>query len=164
MTHAQNVLAYFSRIKTCIGYFGLTDKHIAHQPPVHWRPGHQKQASHEYLLERRTNFYFIFTNELRPKNYQKAIFDTPSGPLYGFIYTYDRELLEAMKERAGDRFRYPTIEETLDNYFEVIMPERTPEDIVNDYREFTDFYFRWYDDPDREQVFLDYFEEHNLEP
>ena len=71
------------------------------------------------------------------------------------MFTYDRELMQSLRRQAADRIEFVDFEGYLDDWL-ARMPERSREQVVRDYRQFRDFYFRHNHDPDREARITSY--------
>jgi len=151
-------LGYYAGFKTCIENFGLTDEYIAHLPvDERSRPGHEKEAPHDYLVKRGVDFAFdgktMFFERARP--YEFAWFDSPDGRrVRAQMFTYDRGLVEALAERMGDRFEYTDFVKYLDEYISKDLHRVGSLTLLRDYMLFRDFYFMHNRDTVRENLFL----------
>lgn len=152
----QNNFAYYGKFRTCIENAGLTDKYIAHLPVTkRGRPGHEREAPWEYLIQRRTNFLFFRTPQQDSSSFRKIRFTYPVDSLSGYMCTYDPALLRRLDERFPGRIVYVKFENYLDDYVRS-MGSRSRQQVELDYKNFQDFYFRGVQDPAREQPFLAY--------
>jgi hypothetical protein len=129
---------------------GLTDTTIAHQPIAsRGRPGHEKNATLDYLISRKVNFYIGPTN--RPPAGELVLnliaFDTTRAR----IIVYDNAIMSAL-ERNPD-IHFVRLPEYLDDYARQIdMYPR--EKIAHDYAFFKRYYFDHNSDSVRERIFL----------
>lgn len=150
-------IGYYAGFKTSIENFGLTDKYIAHLPVEgRSRPGHEKEAPYEYLLERGVDFGFdgktMFFERARP--YEFAWFHLPDGRRVRVqLFTYDPELIETLARRMGESFEYTNFVKYLDMYLVRELPSKNGMELLRDYMLFKDYYFRHNDDVRREREF-----------
>lgn len=140
------MLMYYSRLPVAIECgAGLTDEYIAHLPlTTRGRIGHEKQAPHEYLIRRRTNFLFRprFSSMWRPEVVQSIQFDEVRAD----IVIYDRALMDQLKQYPGVVFTdFPRfVDEHLGEF------EHEPLEVRRQLFEFcVQYYFHHNDDPER---------------
>ncbi len=152
-------VGYYAGFETCIENFGLTDKYIAHLPVEgRSRPGHEKEAPHEYLVERGVDFAFngktLFFE--RAREHEFAWFNLPDGRRVRVqMLTYDRELIRALAARMGRAFEYTNFEKYLDLYIARELPHKGGVQLLGDYILFRDYYFLHNNDARRERPFLE---------
>jgi hypothetical protein len=150
-------VGYYAGFKTCIENFGLTDKHIAHLPvETRSRPGHEKTAPYEYLLERGVDFGFngatMFFERARPHEF--VWFNLPGGKKVRVqMFAYDVNLIETLARRMGESFEYTNFVKYLDSYIARELPGKNSVQLLTDYMLFKDFYFRHNVDVRREREF-----------
>ncbi|MBI5154081.1 hypothetical protein HZA57_02495, partial [Candidatus Poribacteria bacterium] len=155
---SQNVIAYYGHFPVCIELNGLTDEFIAHReiPAAErgsLRTGHLKYPTREYLLARGTDLS-LFTRMSWCKEYQQGAFLLPGGKRIRFWFiTYDRDLVAEIRRRCGTGVVFTDFEDYLDQYLAARLPAVPREQLMRDYTEFSDYYFRHNDDPGREGVF-----------
>jgi hypothetical protein len=150
-------VGYYGGFKTCIENFGLTDKHIAHMPVEgRSRPGHEKSASHEYLLERGTDFGFDGATMFfeRAREYEFAWFHLSDGRKVRVqLFTYDSNLIEELARRMGGAFQYTNFVRHLDAYIAREIAGKSGVQLLTDYMLFKEYYFEHNDDLRREREF-----------
>lgn len=149
-------IGYYGGFKTNIEYYGLTDKHIAHlNVEERSRPGHEKTAPHEYLLERGVDFGFDGATMFfeRAREYEFAWFNLPDGRKVRVqLFTYDVDLIEALARRMGKSFEYTNFARYLDSYIARELPLKSGVDLLTDYMLFRDYYFEHNEDFRRERM------------
>ena len=153
----QAGMGYYAGFKTCIEYYGLTDRYIAHMAlDRRSRVGHEKQAPLDYLVERGADCLFSrkWPYSDRPKNYRRIGLRLPRRGVPGYLITYDGDLIKSLADRFGDGFEYVDFEELLDWYINTKLPQSSYDELTRDYNEFKRFYFMHNDDMVRESVFL----------
>jgi hypothetical protein len=129
---------------------GLTDTAIAHQPIAgRGRPGHEKQASTEYLAERGTHFFFgPFTP---PAPGQEVLNMIVFDSIAAKIVVYDNAVMDRLALLPGVHFTpFPRY---LDSYLRRIDAVGR-DDLARDYASFRTYYFRHNRDDAREEPFL----------
>ena len=152
----QDNFAYYAKFRNCIESAGLTDKYIAHLPLTkRGRPGHEKEAPWEYLIERRANFVFFRQPQQDSSSFRTILITFPVDSLQGYMYTYDPALLRRLDERFPGRLVYVKFENYLDDYIQS-MVSRSRQQVEADYQKFRDYYFRHVLDSEREQAILVY--------
>ncbi len=151
-------IGYYAGFKTCIENFGLTDEYIAHLPvEERSRPGHEKEAPHQYLVERGVDFVFNGQTQFlaRARIQEFTWFELPGGREERVqLITYDADLISTLSRRMGDAFRYTNFPSFLDNYIVTELPRKSRLQFLAEYMIFRDFYFLYNDDPERERPFL----------
>lgn len=152
---AQACLAYYSKFTTCIENNGLTDKYIAHLPlEKRGRPGHERSAPYEYLIERKVHFSF----DNLPANWPeyRTLYLRIGGRFEAvMMITYDKVLMKHLKSRFPDDVRFISFEDYLDEYIAGI--EKKSKDVIkNDFSLFDDFYFKHNADSERLNEFRKY--------
>jgi hypothetical protein len=153
----QAGVGYYGGFKTCIEYYGLTDKYIAHMPlESRSRVGHEKSAPLDYLVERGADFLFSrkWPYSDRPKNYRRIAFNLENRGVTGYLITYDADLIGTLSERFGAGFEHVDFTELLDWYINTKLPQVGYDELHRDYEEFRQFYFMHNDDANRESIFL----------
>lgn len=146
------IVIYYSEIPTAIECItGLTDEYIAHLPlDRRGRPGHEKQAPVEYLVERGVNFMFTtFPPEQNAESQLKmiSIAGVPAA-----VVTYQNDVMNALKEHREVSFvDFPTF---LDGIIRqgASIPR---EELARDYEFFKEYYFDHNDDPVRKKALED---------
>jgi hypothetical protein len=140
------MLMYYSGLPVAIECnAGLTDEYIAHLPLAErGRPGHEKKAPYDYLLERKVNF--VFGNRLSthlPCNELRSI---RFGGLNACILVYENRVMEHLQKR--DRIGFAHFPTYLDEYIEGI--QSSPDSrLTQDTLFFREYYFDHNDDPAR---------------
>jgi hypothetical protein len=151
----QDRLAYYAKFRTCIESAGLTDTYIAHLPlDYRKRPGHEKLAPWDYMVSRRANFVFLPGSSHTPE-FRKFSLRCNSDSVWGFMVTYDRDLLLALERRLPGKVTYVKFEEYLDTYIQQMKTKKISE-VRADLKDFDDYYFRWVNDERRRSVFRSY--------
>jgi hypothetical protein len=152
-------IGHYAGFKTNIEYYGLTDKHIAHLlVEERSRPGHEKTAPHEYLLERGVDFGFNGATMFfeRAREHEFAWFNLPDGRRVRVqLFTYDVDLIETLARRMGESFEYTNFVEFLDAYIARDLPRKSGVQLLTDYMLFRDYYFEHNKDYRRERAFTD---------
>jgi len=152
---AQACLAYYSKFATCIENNGLTDKYIARLPlEKRGRPGHERSAPYEYLIERGVHFSF----DNLPANWPeyRTLYLRISGRFEALMMiTYDKKLMQYLRDKFPEDVRFISFEDYLDEYILGIDP-KSKDVIRNDFKLFDDFYFKHNDDPERFNKFQKY--------
>ena len=155
----QSQLTYYSDPAYALeGIAGLTDSGIAHQPLItRGRPGHEKQASQEYLVAKKINFFIGPVHNLPPNELvlNAIVFDS----LVAKIIVYDNAIMPKLAQYPGVRF--VQMPKYLDAYI-AALPTRTREDVARDYAFFKSFYFEYNNDPERERAFISFLGNHSL--
>ncbi len=129
---------------------GLTDTAIAHQPiETRGRPGHEKQATSEYLLERGTNFLFgpFSAPPAGGDVLDMIVFDSIAAK----IVTYENPVMEKLAAFPGVHF--VPVPRYLDGYIRTI-DSVPPDRLARDYAFFRSFYFLHNQDEEREHPFI----------
>ena len=148
---------YYAGFKTCIEYYGLTDRYIAHMTlEGRSRVGHEKRAPLDYVIERGGDFLFSrkWPYSDSPENYRRIAFRLARRGATGYLITYDAELIRALAGRFGEAFEYMDFEELMDWYIDTKLPQISYDELSKDYEEFRGFYFMHNDDTVREGAFL----------
>jgi hypothetical protein len=131
---------------------GLTDTLIAHSRlGERGRPGHEKTAPEEYLVERGVDFSFRpFQPPPGGFPLNLVVFDSIAAR----IVTYRTAVMDSLRKYPGVRFQ--GVPEYLDRYL-ALIDGKSPADVADDFTFFRDFYFRHNDDPSREGAFREFF-------
>jgi len=132
---------------------GLTDTSIAHTAiRERGRPGHEKQATLEYLMKKRIHF---FVGPVDPPTepgqlvLNLVVFDS----ILAKIIVYDNAIMSGLAAFPGVRFnRFP---EYLDSYI-AEMHSYPREKVEQDYGYFKPFYFDVNNDRRRQEAFLSF--------
>jgi hypothetical protein len=144
------IYVYYSDVPVAIeSNTGLTDAFIAHLPLVaRGRPGHEKKAPMQYLLQRQVDFMFRGWTPLT------SLGDTLSHITFGdfnaVIYGYKNGLMNHLKQFSDVHF--VELPAWLDAHLQEILlkPDET---VRHAYAYFQDMYFDYNDDPIRETPF-----------
>lgn len=140
------VWVYYANPQMAIeGSTGLTDSYLAHRPISNrGRPGHEKPAPVEYLLER--GVHFLFRGGIHRRSQYDLLKLIHFGPQRFWLLTYDREMMDHLGTFDDVRFtRYP---EFLDKYEPTLRTLSKPE--AESIMEFSrEYYFDHTPDPDR---------------
>jgi hypothetical protein len=145
---AQASYAYWGRLPVAVEAHGLADRFIAHLPLAErGRPGHERRPPLEYLLRRQVRFLIHLPGSPPRREYARIRF----GELEGEIFTYDRALMDRVRECQGVEFvDFPAY---LDGYLE--GAERLPPAVLaRDLEAFKTYYFDHNEDPHREARLL----------
>jgi hypothetical protein len=139
----QAALAYFAQFPIAVERFGLTDRHIAHQPIVQrGRPGHEKFATADYLYERAVCLRLAFVPARNVPQYSLM----QLAGLSGDIVVYNRPLMEHLKTCSGARFLdFPL---WLATTYIPQIPTVRPERLIADWNQFQHYYFNHNPDPE----------------
>ncbi len=139
----QASLAYYARFPIAIERHGLTDETIAHSKiAVRGRPGHEKFATWEYLVQRRVA---LRVNYLPVRNVPLyTMFELPG--VSGEIVVYDRSFMEHFKHCAGANFiDFPV---WLANDYIPNVARLSQRRQIVDWNDFQRFYFDHNPDPE----------------
>lgn len=129
---------------------GLTDTAIAHRPiAARGRPGHEKNATLEYLMRRKVNFYIGPTNPPPPGQLvlNSIVFDSVRAR----IIVYDNSIMSRLA--VHPEIKFVRLPEYLDTYLGQIA-SYPREKVRQDYAFLRAFYFQCNDDSVRERKFL----------
>lgn len=139
----QAGLAYYAHFPIAIERHGLTDETIAHSTiQVRGRPGHEKFASWEYLVERRVCLRINFRPVRNVPLY--TLFALPG--VTGEIVLYDRPVMEQLKQCPGAQFLdFPV---WLANEYIPNLSRLTRRRQIIDWNDFQRFYFAHNPDPE----------------
>jgi len=139
----QASLAYYARYPIAIERHGLTDETIAHSKiAVRGRPGHEKFATWEYLVQRHVQ---LRVNYLPVRNVPRYTLFTLPG-VTGEIVIYDRPFMERFKQCAGANFLdFPA---WLANEYIPNLPRLSQRRQIVDWNDFQRFYFDHNPDPE----------------
>jgi arabinofuranosyltransferase len=150
----QACLGYFANFPYAQEYHGLTDTLIAHSKiPQRGRIGHEKHATYEYLQSK--GIHFVFNRTAMSKDeYKYAQMDVLPYQVRVEIITYDNKIINQLKERLGEGFKYTDFQMYLDNYIQTKLPSASKEELKKDYDSFSMYYFKHNDDKLREEKFL----------
>lgn len=152
LLQGQASLGYYADFDYCLEASGLTDHAIARRRiERRGRPGHEKSASREDLLDRRIHLLFM-KRPMEPDIYRTVYFQIGADRIRAELITYDREVMRRLGERFGDGIRFVDFEVYLDDYLESNRA-RSADEVRRDYDRFRDFYFRHNSDPAREAAF-----------
>lgn len=151
----QACLGYFANFPYAQEYHGLTDTLIAHSTvKARGRIGHEKHATLEYLQNK--GIHFVFNRSAMTKDqYKFAQMDILPYQVRVEIITYNNKIIDQLKERLGDGFKFTDFQVYLDNYIQAKLPSATKDEIQKDYNDFYLYYFKHNDDKIRENKFLD---------
>ena len=107
----QDCIGYFGHLPYAVEWYGLTDPELAHQPVAkRSRPGHEKTANLAFLQRRGVHFQLLYGWTVGLKMEDQIKFQE----VVARIVTYDRALMDRLKERPGVSFiDFPTF---LDSY------------------------------------------------
>ena len=161
---AQNMVAYYGNFPTCINEFGLTDSYIAHLPiTAHGRIGHEKKAPEEYLIKRGVQFELgtILAKIPETPSYTLAAFELPESGVWQTmrVVSYDKAVIDELHRRVsavGGRCLLPKYEVIMPSYINQVMQTLPVEQVEEDYKGFTDFYFKKYPDPQAQRIIETY--------
>ena len=155
----QNSLAYYAKFRRCIESAGLTDSYIAHLPLEHRnRPGHEKLAPWKYQVARHANFVLL-QKSTDTTEFRRFSIRCGSDSVWGYMITYDHDLLIELERRSEGQFSYVRFEQYLDRYIEQTNTKGTDE-VRSDLKVFDDYYFNWTSDNPRRQALQVYVESH----
>ncbi|MEM7582041.1 MAG: hypothetical protein AAF560_01560 [Acidobacteriota bacterium] len=150
-TGGPGSVAYYSRLEV-VDTRGLTDAFVARQP-LHerGRPGHEKVAPREYLLQRGVHLLRMHAaqNGFHPPQWQRVVhvdFGPASGGTRWQIAHYDRDLMRRIKELAPE-IRFLDFELWLGHYL-ATLPNRPPQRVRHDVKWLRRYYFDHNDDPE----------------
>jgi arabinofuranosyltransferase len=150
----QACLAYYANFNYEQEYHGLTDTLIAHSKVEHrGRIGHEKHATYEYLQNKGIHFLFNRTS-LSKDQYKFAQLDIPPYSVTVEIITYDTKIIEQLRQRFGENFKFTDFPSYLDYYIQTKLPTIQKDELKKDYDAFNSYYFKHNDDKVREEKFL----------
>ncbi|HLA78329.1 MAG TPA: hypothetical protein VJU18_12175 [Vicinamibacteria bacterium] len=139
------IAGFYSRLPV-LDLMGLTDTQVAHQPVgPRARPGHEKEASDDYVLSRPVHFA-LTKREFHPAEY-RPLTRVRVGPSELAIVVYDREIMRRLA--AQPEVAFVDFEQYLDRYLETLGQRGRP-GVAKDFRFFRRYYFDHNQDPDRE--------------
>jgi hypothetical protein len=126
---------------------GLTDTVLAHRTiTARGRPGHEKEATTEYLLRRRVQIYFHNESFYDSTSYRSLMtFGMPVRLLY-----YDSAVMTPLL--GNPQIKFMDMPRYLDVYI-AGMDTLPREQVVKDFEEFREFYFDFNEDLMREAKF-----------
>lgn len=131
-----------------LDFMGLTDVQVAHQTVAQRsRPGHEKEASDEYVLSRPVHFA-VTKREFHPSDY-RDLTRIKVGRSELSIVVYDREIMRRLK--GAPEISFVDFEEYLDRYIADLGHRGRPA-VARDYRFFRRYYFEHNDDHERERA------------
>jgi hypothetical protein len=150
----QACLGYFANFPYAQEYHGLTDTLIAHSKiPKRGRIGHEKHATYEYLQDKGIHFLFN-RSPLSKDQFKYAQIDIPPYSIRTEIITYDVKIINQLKARLGENFKYTDFERYLDAYIQTRLPVVSKEELQKDYDNFYPYYFKHNNDKAREDKFI----------
>ncbi len=139
------IAGFYSQLPV-LDLMGLTDTQVAHQPVAQRaRPGHEKEASDDYVLSRPVHFA-LTKREFHPTEY-RSLTRIRIGRSELSIVTWDREIMRRLA--AEPEIGFVDFEEHLDRYLETLDQRGRPA-VNKDFRFFRRYYFDHNDDPKRE--------------
>lgn len=149
LLRGQAALGYYGHFPVCIENAGLTDRAIARQPTAErGRPGHEKAATSEYLVQRGVHFVFQKPPYLdRP--YRSATFLVQGQPVRAEILRYDRTLMRQLRARYPAEISFTEFEAYLDAWI-AGLPGLPADQARREYAEFKEYYFAGNQDPRRD--------------
>ena len=151
-TGGPGTVGYFSRLEI-IDTRGLTDAFIAHQPLAkRARPGHEKFAPPDYLLERRVHLLRAHAEQgkFHPSPYRRLTeveFDDDGRHNSWLLAHYDRDLMRKIRHLAPE-IHFTDFEAYLDRYI-AVLPRRRSAQVRRDLMWMRRYYFDHNDDPER---------------
>jgi hypothetical protein len=139
-TSGPGMIAYLSDLTT-IDVLGLTDRHVARSPSLpDARPGHAKQASYKYLIQRNVRFGHVYPQQKWTDVTRLDLTHLPGAPEDWFIVTYDPKLMRRIAEVAPE-IGFVDFERWLDDYVERALPTLTPAEALSDLQWMDNYYF-----------------------
>jgi hypothetical protein len=151
----QGCMAYFADFNYEQEYHGLTDTLIAHSKiQQRGRIGHEKHATLEYLENKGVHFLFN-RSPISKDQYKYAQLDVPPYSIRTEIITYNTKIIDQLRQRLGQGFKFTDFQLYLDNYIMTKLPTVSKEELQKDYNEFYLYYFKHNDDKVRENKFLE---------
>ncbi len=151
-TGGTGSVAYYSRLEV-VDTRGLTDAFVAHQPlSKRGRPGHEKVAPRDYLLQRRVHLLRQHAGQrgFHPQQWWRLVqveLDPSVGNSRWQLTHYDRELMRRVKEKAPE-IRFIDFELWLGHYISKLS-QRQPGRVRHDLQWLRAYYFDHNDDPER---------------
>jgi len=140
---------FYSRLPI-LDFRGLTDTRVAHQPVTERsRPGHEKEASDDYVLSRPVHFA-LTKREFHPPDY-RALTRIQVGRSGLSIVAYDRKIMRRLE--GAPEISFVDFEEYLDRYIATLGQRGRPA-VAKDFQFFRRYYFRYNDDREREEALL----------
>jgi hypothetical protein len=145
-------LVYRARFPVAVeSHSGLTDRFIARQPlERRGRPGHEKLAPLDYLIERRRlDFTFSKVPQRRLRAMVPEVIVRFDDDVYGQLLHWDPRMVASLRERGAE---VPDFERMLDGLLASLddLPDARVEELYSRVRR---FYFDHVDDPAREARF-----------
>ena len=159
LLRGQASLGYYAHFSECIENAGLTDATIAHLPIENrGRPGHEKSAPLEYLVNRGVHFVF-FRTPYDTASYRRVFFRAGGDYARAEMFFYDTHLMDNLRRKFPNEIAFIPFPSYLDQYL-ATLNQKKKEEVVVDYTKFRDFYFRHNSDPRREEQFTAYLQKH----
>jgi len=148
----QASLAYYAHLPYVAERNGLTDREVGHRPLDHrGRPGHEKLVAEPDLRARRVDFLFRVHGDSLPGAINQIWF----GNDVAVALQYDNKLMDALQSRPGVRFIHMPAH--IDRFLDQDIARATPQQRVEAWKLFWDYYFKHNDDPERLQRARDVF-------
>lgn len=139
------IAGFYSRLPI-LDFMGLTDTQVAHQPVTRRaRPGHEKEASDDYVLSRPVHFA-LTKREFHPADY-RALTRIRVGRTEFSIVVYDREIMRRLQ--GAPEVGFVDFEAYLDRYIAALGQRGRPA-VARDFQFFRRYYFQHNDDRERE--------------
>ena len=155
LLRGQASLGYYAQFSKCIENAGLTDSYIAHLPLENrGRPGHEKNAPVEYLVQQRVNFVF-FRTPYDTASYRRIFFRAGGDYARAEMFFYDTKLLQDLHAKFPQDVYFVDFQRYLDTYL-ATMKNKSKEEVEADYKRFKEFYFLNHNDELRDNAFRKY--------
>ncbi len=151
-TGGPGTVGYFSRLEV-VDTRGLTDAVIARQPlSKRFRPGHEKQAPQQYLLDRGVHLLRAHAGQggFHPSRYRRLAqveLDRDGPQNRWMLAHYDRQLMRRIRRQAPE-IRFTDFEHYLDRYI-AGLPGRRSAYVRLDLEGVRRYYFAQHQDPGR---------------
>ncbi|MCX6295335.1 MAG: hypothetical protein NTX97_04575 [Bacteroidetes bacterium] len=151
----QGCMAYFANFNYEQEYHGLTDTLIAHSKITQrGRIGHEKHATNEYLQNKGIQFLFN-RSPITKDQYKYAQLEVGNFKIRTEIITYNNKIIEQLKQRLGDGFKFTDFQLFLDDYIQNKLLAVSKAELQKDYNDYYLYYFKHNDDKVRENKFLE---------
>ncbi|MBI5475748.1 MAG: hypothetical protein HY964_03320 [Ignavibacteriales bacterium] len=150
---AQARVVYYAELPYAMeALTGLTDTALAHyQIKERGRPGHEKNASLEFLQKKKVNFYIGPINQMR---YDQLPFDAlkiDSSIIQ--IVTYDNRIMNLLS--SFPELQFTKMDRYLDSYFSN-SDKISNDQLISDYKFLRGYYFDLNEDTVSERKFLNF--------
>jgi hypothetical protein len=148
---AQARVIYYAELQYAMeALTGLTDTALAHyQIKERSRPGHEKNASLEFLKKKKINFYIGPVNQMHKNQLPFDAMKIDSSIIQ--IVTYDNNIMNSLS--SFPELQFTKMDRYLDSYF-LNSDKISHDQLIKDYNFLRGYYFDVNEDTIRERKFL----------